>query len=289
LALSCFRRFEREVQLTSALTHPNTIAVYDFGRTPDGLFYYVMEYLDGITLEDLVRHAGPLPPQRVVHLLVQLCGALVEAHSVGLVHRDIKPANLMLCVRGLVSDHLKVLDFGLVKEQAAGDNPGATNATALLGTPWYMAPEAILDPNSVAAAADLYAVGAVAYFLLVGEPVFTGTTTLEVCMKHLREAAVPASSRAAQDIPAALDALVLACLSKSPSGRPASAVDLRTRLSEPLGLACWTASDADLWWQRSAPVVIAQARAAHASSGRSPGPETLAIDWAARHEPSAAV
>jgi eukaryotic-like serine/threonine-protein kinase len=280
------RRFEREVQLTSSLTHPNTVAVYDFGRTPDGLFYYVMEYLDGITLEDLVQHGGPLPPARVVHLLRQLCGALVEAHAVGLVHRDIKPANLMLCVRGLVSDHLKVLDFGLVKE-AEADNPNVTDATALLGTPLYMAPEAILNPISVGAAADLYSVGAVAYFLLVGAPVFLGASTMEVCLKHVHEPPLPASARASQFIPAALDELVLACLGKRPEARPVSAAALGASLRELERSLAWSTADADAWWGSSSRAVIAASRAAQSTPGSDAGPQTLAIDWAARHAPTA--
>jgi serine/threonine-protein kinase len=276
------KRFEREVQLTSSLTHPNTVAVYDFGRTPDGVFYYVMEYLDGISLEDLVRHAGPLPPARVVHLLAQLCSALVEAHAIGLVHRDVKPANLMLCVRGLVSDHLKVLDFGLVKEPASADDPLMTDANALLGTPHYMAPEAIVDPTRVGAAADIYSVGAVGYFLLVGETVFLGTTTMEVCLKQVHEPPAPPSSRAPQPIPSELDELVLGCLDKRPEGRPASAAALRARLAELQARLAWSAGDADAWWSRASGAVIAASRAAQSTPDPNAGERTLAIDWAAR-------
>jgi len=280
------RRFEREVQLTSALTHPNTVAVYDFGRTPDGLFYYVMEYLDGVTLQDLVDGTGALPPARVVHILRQLCGALIEAHALGLVHRDIKPANLMLCVRGMVSDHLKVLDFGLVKDPSEADNMSLTNAAALIGTPSYMAPESIMDPRSVGAAADLYSVGAVAYFLLAGEPVFVGTSTMEVCIKHVHEAPMPLSSRASGAIPAPLEELVLACLQKLPSDRPGSALELRSRLDGIEVSLGWSAGEADTWWKSSSREVIASAQARHASSGQNPGPQTLAVDWAARHAPT---
>jgi hypothetical protein len=280
------RRFEREVQLTSALTHPNTVSVYDFGRTPDGVFYYVMEYLDGITLEDLVRHSGPLPPARVVHLLAQLCSALVEAHAIGLVHRDIKPANLMLCVRGLVSDHLKVLDFGLVKEPATAGDPTLTDTSALIGTPHYMAPEAILDPARVAARADIYSVGAVGYFLLVGEPVFAGTTTMEVCLKQVHEPPVPVSRRASQPIPRELDELVLCCLDKRPEGRPASAAALRQRLGELQAQLVWSAGDADAWWGQASGAVIAASRAAASTPDPNAGVQTLAIDWAARQPPA---
>jgi hypothetical protein len=276
------RRFEREVQLTSGLTHPNTIAIYDFGRTPAGVFYYVMEYLDGITLEDLVRHGGPLPAARVVHLLEQLCGALVEAHGVGLVHRDIKPSNLMLCVRGRVSDHLKVLDFGLVKEVATVPDPQASIAASLVGTPLYMAPEAILEPATVAATADIYAVGAVAYFLLVGEPVFVGSTVMEVCVRHLHEPPASMADRAALAIPRGLDELVLQCLQKDPQARPRSAAALRSQLAEIEGLSRWNPTDADRWWDGVGRSVLESAQAEHPRSEHIPGPKTLAIDWAAR-------
>jgi eukaryotic-like serine/threonine-protein kinase len=282
------RRFEREVQLTSGLTHPNTIAIYDFGRTPDGVFYYVMEYLDGITLEDLVRHGGPLPAARVVHLLEQLCGALVEAHGVGLVHRDIKPANLMLCVRGRVSDHLKVLDFGLVKEVAGLPDPQGSLVASLVGTPLYMAPEAILEPATVAASADIYAVGAVAYFLLVGEPVFVGATVMEVCVRHLHEPPAPIATRANAAVPPALDELVLACLQKDPQARPRSAAALRNQLAEIEGLSRWKPADADGWWEGVGRSVVESARAEHPRSERISGPKTLAIDWAARRRAPAA-
>jgi serine/threonine-protein kinase len=275
------QRFEREVQLTSSLTHPNTVAVYDFGRTPDGIFYYVMEYIDGVTLEDLVQHGGPLPPGRVIHLLEQLCGALIEAHSVGLVHRDIKPQNLMLCVRGKVSDHLKVLDFGLVKDRSESA-PNATDEGAFVGTPLYMAPETVLNPASVGPAADIYSVGAVAYFLLCGEPVFTGTL-MEVCLKHVHEDPVPAASRAPQAVPPELDQLVLACLKKKPHERPASAAALREALGALRATATWTAADADAWWLSAAPATLAASRTRQTPAPQSPpGPQTLAIDWAAR-------
>jgi len=148
-------RFEREVQITARLTHPNTVAVYDYGHTPDGVFYYAMEYLEGITLQDLVDEFGPQPASRVVHILLQTCGALEEAHLSGLVHRDIKPANIMLTERGRVPDVVKVLDFGLVKETEQS-SPEVTSANAILGTPHYMAPESIVDPASIDGRADLY-------------------------------------------------------------------------------------------------------------------------------------
>ncbi len=177
-------RFEREVQLTAKLTHPNTVAIYDFGRTPNGIFYYAMELLDGIDLEHLVDEYGPQPPARAVHILAQICGSLAEAHAIGLVHRDVKPANVILCERGRVPDTIKVVDFGLVKDVSglSGDgDPELSNVNTIIGTPLYLAPEAILTPDKVDGRADLYAVGALAYFLLTGSPVFSGKSVMDVC------------------------------------------------------------------------------------------------------------
>ena len=164
-------RFEREVQITSNLNHPNTIAIYDFGRTPEGVFYYAMEFLDGLDLQELVDRYGPQPPSRVIYILRQICGSLYEAHSLGLVHRDIKPANVMLNRRGGEGDVVKVLDFGLVKAREGEHADDPTNHS-MAGTPLYMSPEAIQTPGSVDACSDLYAVGALGYFLLTGHPVF---------------------------------------------------------------------------------------------------------------------
>jgi serine/threonine-protein kinase len=279
------RRFEREVQLTASLTHPNTIAIYDFGRTPDGVFYYAMEFLEGITLEELVEHDGPQPPARVVHLLVQVCSALIEAHQLGLVHRDIKPANIMLSLRGCVPDHVKVLDFGLVKEVADQD-PNTTAQNTLLGTPLYLAPEAITSPDAVGPATDLYAIGAVAYQLLTGHPPFEGQTVVEVCSKHLLAEPAPLSSYASPHtgapIAPELEQLVLACLAKAPEARPHSAAELRDRL-EALPLpSTWTAREAHDWWATRSARVLASARQDRRQSRRSASPATIAIDLAGR-------
>jgi serine/threonine-protein kinase len=246
-------RFEREVQLTSELSHPNTIAIYDYGRTPEGTFYYAMEYIDGITLEQLVDRDGPLPASRVVHLLEQACDAIAEAHAVGLIHRDIKPANLMICKRGGISDFVKVMDFGLVKEVGTGEARGTaiteSNATTVLGTPLYLSPEAISRPSAIDGRADLYALGAVAYYLLVGEPVFTGQTIIEVFGRHLHAAPSPPSARAERPVPPSLDALILRCLAKKPEDRYPSAVDLLAALRAITDLPRWTAAEADTWWR----------------------------------------
>lgn len=244
-------RFEREVQMTAQLSHPNTVAIYDYGRTPDGVFYYAMEYLDGINLEDLVRHHGPQPAGRVVAILDQVCGALAEAHERGLVHRDIKPANIILTERGGEPDVAKVVDFGLVKPLTS-DTPDTTLSVAgvLTGTPLYMSPESMMTPESGDPRSDLYALGAVAYYLLSGRPVFEAATVVEIIGHHLHTEPVPPSARLGRPIPSELEALVLQCLRKLPSDRPASARALREALRQPpIARTAWTSDDAAAWWR----------------------------------------
>jgi serine/threonine-protein kinase len=241
-------RFEREVQLTSRLVHPNTISIFDYGRTAEGVFYYVMEYLDGLDLQSLVDRYGPVEPARAIHILAQISGALAEAHALGLIHRDIKPANIVLTERPDEPDVVKVVDFGLVK--SFGGNLAASAAgDAIVGTPLYMAPEAISRPDTIDGRSDLYAVGAVAYFLLTGRQVFEAASVLEVCSKHMLETPVPPSQRLGNALPADLEAIVLGCLAKDRDARPASAASLRFAL-----LACADAAHIDLaaarvWWQ----------------------------------------
>ena len=239
-------RFEREVQHTSSLTHPNTVSIYDYGRTPDGVFYYAMEYLDGVDLQDLVDQTGPQDPRRVVHILKQVAGALSEAHSLGLVHRDVKPANIVLCDRGGVRDTVKVFDFGLVKDITSTDVSSSTVAT-IIGTPLYMAPEAVTAPEAVGPSADLYALGAVAYFLLTGVPPFEGQSVVEVCSQHVHQAPVPPSVKLGRGVPAELERIVLGCLAKKPDARPASARALAAEL-ETVPLAPWTEADAEAFY-----------------------------------------
>ncbi len=243
-------RFEREVQHTSRLTHPNTVAIYDFGRTPDGVFYYAMEYLEGIDLEELVELDGPQPEARVIHVLAQAADALAEAHEAGLVHRDIKPANILLCRRGGVADTVKVLDFGLVKDVATPNDFSLTATATITGTPLYLAPEALADPDTIDARADLYALGAVAYWLLTGEQVFGGKTLVEVCSHHLHTRPMPPSKRGGVAVSAELEALVLACLEKAPDDRPASAAALRTALLACSSAGAWTRTEATAWWSQ---------------------------------------
>lgn len=240
-------RFEQEVQLTARLTHPNTITIFDYGRTADDVFYYAMELLEGATLRQVVEVDGAQPPARVARILTMACGALAEAHGIGLIHRDIKPANIMLCRQGGELDVAKVLDFGLVKE--LDRNIQLTGTNTLTGTPQYIAPESILDPDTVDERADIYALGAVAYYLLCGAPVFDGKSVVEVCSQHLHAEPLPISARGVT-VPAELEALVLACLSKDPAGRPQHARELRT-LIERCEIPRWSASDAQTWWEEN--------------------------------------
>jgi serine/threonine-protein kinase len=212
------KRFEKEVQTTAMLTHPNTIAIYDFGHTRDGVFYYAMELLDGVSLQDLVDDEGPQPPGRVVRIVTQIASALAEAHGVGLIHRDVKPANVFLCERAGVADFVKVLDFGLVKEVGKSD-PALSRADAIAGTPLYMAPESITHPDAVDARVDIYALGGVAYFLVTGKPPFDGNNLVEICSHHLHTAPVRPSERLKAAVPERLEAVLLKCLAKFPDER----------------------------------------------------------------------
>src|SRR5262249_3658614 len=157
--------------------HPNTVEIYDYGHASDGTFYYVMELLPGLSLDQLVERHGPLPPARAVYLLRQVCGALQEAHAAGLIHRDIKPANIFACARGGQFDVAKLLDFGLVQSvRLEGDGQRLTQEGALAGTPAYMAPEQAAGETHLDGRSDLYSLGAVAYFLLTGQPPFVRRT-----------------------------------------------------------------------------------------------------------------
>jgi len=242
-------RFEREIQHTSRLEHPNSVSIYDYGRTPDGQFYYAMELLDGLTLEQLIDTGGPISAARAGLILHQAALALAEAHAMGLVHRDIKPANIMLCERARVPDTVKVLDFGLVK---AIDNSNAdddiTQANTVLGTPRYLAPEAISDPDGVGPPSDVYALGAIGFFLVTGRDVFTGRTVVEVCSKHLKDAPESPSAVLGEAIDPGFEALTLRCLEKRPDDRPRDGAALAEEI-EQLGLTGWTVEDARAWWR----------------------------------------
>jgi serine/threonine-protein kinase len=241
-------RFEREVQLCSRLSHPNTIEIYDYGRTRDGTFYYAMEYLEGITLEALVRADGPMPVSRAVHALRQVCGSLKEAHAQGLVHRDIKPQNLMLCRRGGECDVVKVLDFGLVKEVANEHTRDITQFARVLGTPLYMAPERLRNPADADARSDIYAVGAVAYFLLSGKRVFETESDHDLVYRVLNEPAPSLAEAGIADIPGALVSLVARCLAKDRGERPATMEKVSSVLWQVARERPWREADARAWW-----------------------------------------
>jgi eukaryotic-like serine/threonine-protein kinase len=241
------KRFEREVQHTALLTHPNTVAIYDYGRTPEGVFYYAMEFLDGIDLERLVGEEGPLPPERVVHVLRSVCGALAEAHDIGLVHRDIKPANILLAPRAGETDVAKVVDFGLVKDLGA-EEISLTGTNVLTGTPLYLSPEAIRAPDGLDGRSDLYALGAVGWFLLAGRPPFVAQTIVEIASHHLHSTPERPSKDLGRALPADLENLLLSCLQKNPDLRPANARAMRAALDACQCAGGWTAERSTAWW-----------------------------------------
>jgi serine/threonine protein kinase len=240
-------RFESEVQLASRLTHPNTIEIYDYGRTPDGIFYCAMELVSGFTLAQLLALEGPLPPARAIHLLRQVCGSLREAHGLGLVHRDIKPQNIMVCQRAGDADVVKVLDFGLVKSIDAADRVADT--AALAGTPLYMAPERLLDPLTTDTRSDIYSLGAVAFKLLTAKDVFPGGGAADILDHVLHTPPAHPAQVAAMEIPAELDRLIVACLAKELDDRPASIEEVLKVLDGLAVVDPWSQADALGWWQ----------------------------------------
>jgi serine/threonine-protein kinase len=266
-------RFEKEVQHMSELTHPNTVAVYDYGRSPDGVFYYAMEYLGGgVDLENLVRKHGRQPAERVRQILMQVCGALQEAHDRGIVHRDIKPANIILCERGAMFDVAKVVDFGLVKE--ISPDGGGASTQIILGTPAYIAPESVTDPSTIGAPADLYSLGAVGYYLLAGRRVFEGAA-VDLCIQHVTTAPQPLSALGVE-LPAELEAIIMQCLAKKPVERPASAQELSELLRAVGTLPDWDEARASAWWSEFRP---------DASLDTSPTPTvTMTVDYVHRED-----
>ena len=256
-AATVLRRFAREAQATSELKSPHTIELYDFGITDDGAFYYVMELLEGRDLQKLVKKFGALPPERVVYLLEQVCESLAEAHHGGLIHRDIKPANIFLCKLGLRHDFAKVLDFGLVKtvRGEGGEQSLLTVDGVTPGSPAFMAPELIAGKDDeIDARADLYSLGCVAYWLLVGELVFPRTTAIEFIVAHLQSAPEPMSTRTDQRVPGELERLVLACLEKDPADRPADVREVARALDAIAFDEPWGPAAAEAWWEEFRPV-----------------------------------
>lgn len=246
------QRFEREVRLSSQLTHPNTIQVYDYGHTPEGVFYCAMELLRGLNLHELVAQFGSQIEARVVYILTQICESLAEAHALGLVHRDIKPANVFVCDRGGRADWVKVLDFGLVRvyrDGKGGRSAGLAGAIAA-GTPLFMPPEAFADSTAADPRSDIYSLGALAYYLLTAQYVFEATSDAELFHKHLTEPPIPPSRRTLNPISAELEETILRCLEKEPNLRPQSADELRQLLSTSPHANGWTLEERQNWWVR---------------------------------------
>lgn len=241
-------RFEREVQLASSLSHPNTVEIFDYGRTREGQPYYAMEYLGGLTIQQIMERDGTIPVARTIHLLRQACAALAEAHAKGLVHRDIKPENLMVCRHGGIFDFLKVLDYGLVKHLSQQHSRDLTRNLRILGTPLYMAPERLRNPGDVDHRADIYAVGAVAFLMLTGKSLFQSADDLELTSKILNDEPPRPSAAAPQPIPVEVDLLVFSCVEKRREDRPQRISDL-VEAFDALALEHrWTQREAEAWW-----------------------------------------
>jgi hypothetical protein len=246
-------RFEREVQQTCLLTHPNTIRIYDYGRTPEGVFYYAMEYVKGVTLAQLVSGHGALPEARAIHILKQVCESLREAHDAGLVHRDVKPENIMVCVMGGIPDFVKVLDFGLVKHVKRPELVDVTQHGEVAGSPRYLSPEAIRNVRDVDARTDIYSLGATAYYLVTGQAVFEGESTMELLVQHLEKDPEPPSVRTDQPLTAELESLILACMHKDAGKRPQTIREVLAALRAVQPSVEWSECQAHDWWQEQAP------------------------------------
>jgi serine/threonine-protein kinase len=246
------KRFEREAQATAAMRSPHTVGLFDFGAAEDGTFYYVMELLDGYDLDTLIKRFGPVPADRAIHLLRQVCHSLAEAHERGLIHRDIKPANIYACRYGRDADYVKVLDFGLVKRRRQGDDPKLTQTAFAGGTPAHMAPEQALG-EGVDARTDLYALGCVAYWLVTGRLVFESETPLGMIADHARTPPLPPSAKGELPIPADLEAVIMRCLEKEPEARPQTAQELALALEACQGAEDWTNERAWAWWDLHGP------------------------------------
>lgn len=244
ISTAALAQFEAEVQLTCQLTSPNTVLVYDYGVTPQGLFYYVMEFMDGVTLSQIVRECGPLPEGRVIHFLRQACNSLAEAHSLRLIHRDLKPENMMVCTRGGVPDTVKVLDFGLARISSRTPERDQVPAS-LCGTPHYMSPESVTAPKTIDGRSDLYSLGAVGYFLLTGKTAFSGDSIPEVLRAHVFSHPIPPSKRIDSPIDTDLEDVIMRCLSKDRDDRPASAALLGRMLESCQSAGTWNPHDAN--------------------------------------------
>jgi serine/threonine-protein kinase len=252
-------RFEREVQATAKLSHWNTVDIFDYGRTEDGTFYYVMEYLPGMNLSELVRNYGPLPTPRALHLVRQVANALSEAHDLGLVHRDIKPANIFSAIRGGRYDVAKLLDFGLAKPLIQAADAQITQEGAITGSPLYMSPEQATGDHEPDARSDIYALGAVMYFLLTGRPPFDDEKPMRVLIAHAHEQPQPPSQHN-PNVPEDVELVVMRCLQKDPRDRYQSAAELVAAIEDCDDYGRWSRDDAREWWQRlDLPVAAAEA------------------------------
>ena len=250
------RRFEREAHVTAALRSPHTVQLYDFGVNESGSFYYVMEYLDGLDLQRVVKRFGPQPAERVIAILRQACRSLAEAHERGLVHRDIKPANLFVTRLGTEYDYLKILDFGVVKEQAAPDETMLSNPDVVQGTPAFMPPEIVLGEKHIDGRADLYSLACAAYWSLTGHNLFEATSPAQMLLHQVRTRPVPPSERSELSIPKRLEAILMTCLEKDSARRPSSALELDSQLAEVRPESPWTNERARNWWQTHAPEAV---------------------------------
>ena len=240
-------RFEREVRAIASLTHWNTVEIFDYGRASDGTFFYAMEYLPGLSLQEVVERQGPMQPRRAVHLAQQVCGALAEAHAAGLVHRDIKPSNIIASQRGGIYDVAKLLDFGLATSIGDDAEVRLTQEGAIAGTPHFLAPERYLEEGEPDSRGDIYSLGAVLYFMLTGRPPFVGERAIKVMIAHAREAVVP-PSQINPAIPDDLERVVLRCLAKDPPQRYANGAELGEALAECESSSGWTQQLAARWW-----------------------------------------
>ncbi len=252
------RRFLREAQVTAGLQSPHTVQLYDFGVNDEGSFYYVMELLHGLDLHQIVNRFGGLPAERVTMLVRQACRSLAEAHEHGLVHRDIKPANLYVARLGTEYDHLKVLDFGIVKEQRGRDLTLLSAQEVLQGTPAFMAPEVVMGESHIDGRTDLYSLACAAYWALTGQPVFDANTPMQMLLHHAQTAPQPPSRVSELPIPKALDAVLMQCLEKDPSRRPSSALELESQLAAVPCAEPWTRERARAWWETHAPDLVRQ-------------------------------
>ncbi len=255
------RRFEREAQLSCRLVHPNTVRIFDYGHTPAGIFYYAMEFIDGVNLRELIQMEGRLSEGRVIHILQQVCASLSESHEMGLVHRDIKPANVILCNRGVMAeDMVKVLDFGLAKsyQDYAEMSTEVSHSLTIAGTPQFISPEAVSLSDQVDHRSDIYAVGALGYYLLTAENVFEGESAFEVLQKHISSTPEPPHQRLGVAVEDSLEKAIMECLEKEPSRRPQSAQSLIAILCSSSAYQTWTDNRAAEWWKE-----FRERRAAH--------------------------